>query len=138
MRKLLLSILCASACTSANAEPPVPLLWKAQGDAGTVYLPGAATALTISQGSSVSLFTQFVVTRLRVNQDFTLTLAYDPTKIYRRYARKKQFATLKSALLKGSLISDLQPDETFPALRGVSCTVPKGCTYWPRRSCSSG
>jgi len=34
------------------------------------------------------------------------------TKVYRRYARKKQFATLKSALLKGSLIQDLQPDET--------------------------
>jgi ABC-type polysaccharide/polyol phosphate transport system ATPase subunit len=51
------------------------------------------------------------------------------SKVYRRYARKKQFATLKSALLKGSLIRDLQPDETFPALRGVSFTVPKGCTY---------
>jgi ABC-type polysaccharide/polyol phosphate transport system ATPase subunit len=51
------------------------------------------------------------------------------SKVYRRYARKKQFATLKSALLKGSLIRDLQPDETFPALRGVSFTVPKGSTY---------
>ena len=51
------------------------------------------------------------------------------SKVYRRYARKKQFATLKSALLSGSLISDLQPDETFPALQGVSFTVPKGCTY---------
>jgi ABC-type polysaccharide/polyol phosphate transport system ATPase subunit len=51
------------------------------------------------------------------------------SKVYRKYARKKQFATLKSALLKGSLIRDLQPDETFPALRGVSFSVPKGCTY---------
>ncbi|MGH9386416.1 MAG: ABC transporter ATP-binding protein [Vicinamibacterales bacterium] len=51
------------------------------------------------------------------------------TKIYRRYARRKQFATLKSALLSGSLIGDLTPDETFPALRGVSFSVPKGCTY---------
>lgn len=51
------------------------------------------------------------------------------TKIYRKYARKKQFATLKSALLSGSLVSELQPDETFEALRGVSFTVPKGCTY---------
>jgi ABC-type polysaccharide/polyol phosphate transport system ATPase subunit len=51
------------------------------------------------------------------------------TKIYRRYARQRQFATLKSALLKGSLIRDLQPDETFAALRGVSFSVPKGCTY---------
>ena len=51
------------------------------------------------------------------------------SKVYRRYARKKQFATLKSALLKGSLIRDLQPDETFPALRGVSFSVPRGCTY---------
>jgi ABC-type polysaccharide/polyol phosphate transport system ATPase subunit len=55
--------------------------------------------------------------------------ATNVTKVYRRYARKKQFATLKSALLKGSLIRDLQPDETFPALRGVSFAVPKGCTY---------
>jgi ABC-type polysaccharide/polyol phosphate transport system ATPase subunit len=51
------------------------------------------------------------------------------SKVYRKYARKKQFATLKSALLKGSLIRDLQPEETFPALRGVSFTVPRGCTY---------
>lgn len=50
-------------------------------------------------------------------------------KIYRRYARQRQFATLKSALLKGSLVRDLQPDETFPALRGVTFSVPKGCTY---------
>src|SRR4026207_1123882 len=51
------------------------------------------------------------------------------TKIYRRYARKKQFATLKSALLSGSLITDLKPDETFPALQGVSFNVPAGRTY---------
>ena len=55
--------------------------------------------------------------------------AVNVTKVYRRYARKKQFATLKSALLSGSLVSELQPDETFPALRGVSFSVPKGCTY---------
>jgi ABC-type polysaccharide/polyol phosphate transport system ATPase subunit len=54
--------------------------------------------------------------------------AVNVSKVYRKYARKKQFATLKSALLKGSLIRDLQPDETFPALRGVSFRVPKGCT----------
>jgi ABC-type polysaccharide/polyol phosphate transport system ATPase subunit len=51
------------------------------------------------------------------------------TKIYRKYARRKQFATLKSALLSGSLITDLQPDETFPALQGVSFSVPAGRTY---------
>src|SRR4030088_794439 len=51
------------------------------------------------------------------------------TKVYRRYARKKQFATLKSALLKGSLIQDLQPDEKFPGLQGVSFSVPAGTTY---------
>jgi ABC-type polysaccharide/polyol phosphate transport system ATPase subunit len=50
------------------------------------------------------------------------------TKVYRRYARRKQFATLKSALLKGSLIQDLQPDETFPALQGVSFNVAAGRT----------
>ena len=51
------------------------------------------------------------------------------TKVYRKYARRKQFATLKSALLSGSLISDLKPDETFPALQGVSFSVPAGRTY---------
>jgi ABC-type polysaccharide/polyol phosphate transport system ATPase subunit len=51
------------------------------------------------------------------------------TKVYRRYARRKQFATLKSALLKGSLIQDLQPEEKFPALQGVSFNVPAGKTY---------
>jgi ABC-type polysaccharide/polyol phosphate transport system ATPase subunit len=51
------------------------------------------------------------------------------SKVYRRYAQKKQFATLKSAILNGSLLGDLKPDETFQALRGVSFSVPKGCTY---------
>ena len=51
------------------------------------------------------------------------------TKVYRRYARKRQFATLKSALLSGSLIQDLQPEEMFPALQGVSFNVEAGLTY---------
>jgi ABC-type polysaccharide/polyol phosphate transport system ATPase subunit len=51
------------------------------------------------------------------------------SKVYRRYARRKQFATLKSAILDGSLLGDLRPEETFQALRGVSLRVPKGCTY---------
>ena len=53
----------------------------------------------------------------------------DVTKVYRRFAHKKQFATLKSALLTRSLIRDLKPEETFSALRGVSFSVPAGCTY---------
>ncbi len=50
------------------------------------------------------------------------------SKIYRRYSRRRQYATLKSALLSGSLIRDLRPDETFPALREVTFTVPRGRT----------
>ena len=50
------------------------------------------------------------------------------TKVYRRYARRKQFATLKSALLTGSLIQDLRPEEKFPALQDVSFVVPAGTT----------
>jgi len=50
------------------------------------------------------------------------------SKIYRRYSQRKQFATLKSALLSRSLIKNLRPDETFTALNDVSLTVPKGCT----------
>src|SRR6266545_111755 len=50
------------------------------------------------------------------------------SKIYRRYSGR-QFSTLKSALLQLSLLRDLQPSETFPALTGVTFNVPKGSTY---------
>jgi ABC-type polysaccharide/polyol phosphate transport system ATPase subunit len=50
------------------------------------------------------------------------------TKVYRRYSGR-QFATLKSALLQRSILRDLAPSETFPALTDVSFTVPKGATY---------
>jgi ABC-type polysaccharide/polyol phosphate transport system ATPase subunit len=50
------------------------------------------------------------------------------SKIYRRYSRRHQFSTLKSALLSRSLIRDLRPDETFPAVRDVTFTVPRGRT----------
>ena len=50
------------------------------------------------------------------------------SKIYRRYGGK-QFATLKSALLQRSLVRDLRPSETFPALTDVSFSVPKGSTF---------
>ena len=60
------------------------------------------------------------------------------SKVYRRYAQKKQFATLKSAILSGSLLGDLRPDETFQALKNVSFQVPKGCTYGVIGSNGSG
>ena len=50
------------------------------------------------------------------------------TKVYRKYSGK-QFATLKSALLQRSILRDLQPNETFPALTDVSFSVPRGSTY---------
>jgi ABC-type polysaccharide/polyol phosphate transport system ATPase subunit len=51
----------------------------------------------------------------------------DVSKIYRRYGGR-HFSTLKSALLRRSLLRDLQPSETFPALREVSFTVAAGQT----------
>ena len=53
----------------------------------------------------------------------------DVHKIYRRYSRRKQFATLKSALLSGSVLNDLRPDAVFEALKGVSFDVAKGTTF---------
>jgi ABC-type polysaccharide/polyol phosphate transport system ATPase subunit len=50
------------------------------------------------------------------------------SKVYRRYGGR-HFATLKSALLQRSILRDLQPSETFPALTDVSFAVPKGSTY---------
>ena len=55
------------------------------------------------------------------------------SKIYRRYGGK-QFATLKSALLQRSLVRDLRPSETFPALTDVSFSVPKGSTFARHRT----
>ena len=51
------------------------------------------------------------------------------TKLYRRYAHRRQFATLKSALISGSLVRDLRPEETFTAVNGVSLRVPQGAVF---------
>ena len=50
------------------------------------------------------------------------------SKVYRRYSRRRQFSTLKSALLSRSLIRNLRPDETFAAVRDVTFAVPRGRT----------
>jgi ABC-type polysaccharide/polyol phosphate transport system ATPase subunit len=50
------------------------------------------------------------------------------SKVYRRYSHRRQFATLKSALLSRSLVRDLHPDETFAAVQDVTVTVPRGRT----------
>jgi len=56
-------------------------------------------------------------------------VARDVAKVYRRFLHQKQFRTLKSALLTGSLLSDLSPEETFTALDGISFEVAKGSTF---------
>ena len=53
----------------------------------------------------------------------------DVHKVYRRYGRRKHFATLKSALLTGGLLRELKPDESFHALRGVTFDVEAGRTF---------
>ena len=50
------------------------------------------------------------------------------SKVYRRYSRRRQFSTLKSALLSRSLIRNLRPDETFAAVSDVTFSVPRGRT----------
>jgi ABC-type polysaccharide/polyol phosphate transport system ATPase subunit len=50
------------------------------------------------------------------------------SKVYRRYSHRRQFATLKSALLRRSLVRDLHPDETFSAVQDVTVSVPRGRT----------
>jgi ABC-type polysaccharide/polyol phosphate transport system ATPase subunit len=56
-------------------------------------------------------------------------VARDVTKLFRRFVHRNQFKTLKSALLTGSVLSDLAPSETFTALEGVSFEVPRGSTF---------
>jgi ABC-type polysaccharide/polyol phosphate transport system ATPase subunit len=50
------------------------------------------------------------------------------SKVYRRYSQRRQFKTLKSALLSRSLTRDLRPDETFTAVRDVTVSVQRGRT----------
>ena len=59
--------------------------------------------------------------------DHAITLC-DVSKLYRKYAYRRQFSTLKSALLKGNLASELKPNEVFHAVNGVSLRVPVGMT----------
>ena len=56
-------------------------------------------------------------------------VARDVAKVYRRFLHRNQFKTLKSALLTGSLLSDLRPDETFTALDAISFEVPVGSAF---------
>ena len=50
------------------------------------------------------------------------------SKVYRRYGYQRRFATLKSALLTGSIVRHLRPAESFQALDRVSLTVAAGAT----------
>ena len=50
-------------------------------------------------------------------------------KRYRRFAHKNQLRTLKSALLTGSVLADLAPEDTFTALEDVSFEVARGSTF---------
>jgi ABC-type polysaccharide/polyol phosphate transport system ATPase subunit len=53
----------------------------------------------------------------------------DVHKLYRRYGRRKNFGTLKSALLSGNVFSGLKPDDAFEALKGVTFDVGAGKTF---------
>jgi ABC-type polysaccharide/polyol phosphate transport system ATPase subunit len=48
------------------------------------------------------------------------------TKLYKKFAHKRQFQTLKSALLRGNFFQAINPREAFAALRDVNCAVPQG------------
>ncbi len=55
-------------------------------------------------------------------------IAKDIVKFYKKYAHKHKFLTLKSALIDRTLFADLQMDEKFAALKGVSFSVEEGRT----------
>ena len=53
----------------------------------------------------------------------------DVHKIYQKYSYRKQFRTLKSAILGGSFLKELTPDQRFVALNGVTFNVRAGATF---------
>ena len=48
------------------------------------------------------------------------------SKLYKKFAHKRQFQTLKSALLGGNFFKAINPREAFSALKNVNCAVPQG------------
>jgi len=60
------------------------------------------------------------------------------SKLYKKFAHKRQFQTLKSALLRGNFFSSLNPKDAFAALRNVNCTIPKGRMFGVIGSNGSG
>jgi ABC-type polysaccharide/polyol phosphate transport system ATPase subunit len=53
----------------------------------------------------------------------------DVSKLYKKSAHKRQFQTLKSAMLGGNLFETLKPRETFTALKNVNCAIAKGSMF---------
>lgn len=51
------------------------------------------------------------------------------TKLYKKFAHKRQFQTLKSALLGGNFFEALNPREAFAALKDVNCAIAKGSMF---------
>lgn len=51
------------------------------------------------------------------------------SKLYKKFAHKRQFQTLKSALLGGNLFESLNPLESFSALKNVNCNIAKGSMF---------
>ena len=60
--------------------------------------------------------------------------ARDVTKIYRRYTHKKQFATLKSALLQRSIVRDLRDSSTPSTAPAPSFPARAHTRHSPSRS----
>lgn len=53
----------------------------------------------------------------------------DVTKLYKKFAHKRQFQTLKSAMLGGNFFESLNPREAFAALKNVNCTIAQGSMF---------
>jgi ABC-type polysaccharide/polyol phosphate transport system ATPase subunit len=51
---------------------------------------------------------------------------HEVRKVYRRFSRRRQFATLKSALLSRKLLRNLRANEGFEALKDVSFNIETG------------
>jgi len=53
-------------------------------------------------------------------------IAEKVSKLFKRYAFKRQFQTFKSALVRGDIFKEISPKESFAALKDVSFSVAQG------------
>ena len=93
-------------------------MWATETLATETRRSGEKSCTSCSPGLCASVASFSVAGLSAANTAMNAIEAREVHKVYRRYGRRKQFATLKSALLSGNLVRDLRPDDDLRSAQG--------------------